>query len=479
MGWFSRKKQINHPPNPHRRIVPRVRNFQAGEASRLVSGWTTTSTTINAKLRESLTSMRARSREQVINNPVGRRFSRLMKRNVVGPLGIQIQAKSQMNGTLDNRANDAIESGLKDWGQRYADYGGMLSFVEMQRLAIATCVSDGEVILQRHPMSGPYGIQYSFIDPELLDVTRNQQETNGNITRLGVEYNQRKTPVRYWFREVDPQGNYYSGSTYTLEANQIYHCYIPEWVDQARGIPWTHSSLFRLKMLDGYDISAITAARGGAAKMGFITGESSGKYVGDEEDDEGNVISDFEAGIIEELPEGKDFKSFDPNYPHEQYGPFTKKAMRDVGVGFDMSYPSLSGDLEGANYSSIRWGGLDEREMYIEIQNWFIRSFVAPIYEEWLRFAIPREAIKIGTAPLTRPIGEYLPAHYQGKRWSWVDPDKEMKANQSAIDNKLKSRSAIIRDMGEDPDTVWQEIAKENEILKTLGVTNDAETSSE
>lgn len=476
MWPFNRAKETIQKATKWATWKPRQRNFQAGEADRLVAGWTTSTSTVNAKLRTTLTPMRARSRDQAENNPIAKRFLKLMKRNVVGPNGIRIQAKSIRNGALDTSANNAIEAAFLDWSENDSDYQGQLSFVDQQGLSIMTAATDGEFLFEIMRGSGRYGLQLRAIDPEILDVTRNQEESNGNITRLGVEYDKRNRPAKYWFRDIDSQGNYYGGSTHTIPARNIYHCYIPEWIDQARGIPWMHSGLFRLKMLDGYDVAAITAARAGAAKMGFISGEGPGQYTGDEVDEEtGDMISDFEAGTIEQLPDGKEFTSFDPNYPHEQYSPFTKKAMRDVGVGFDLSYPSLSGDLEGANYSSIRWGGLDEREMYIEVQNWLIRCLIRPVFKEWLSQAVPKGAIKIGRAPLRRPVDEYYPAHYQGRRWTWVDPQKEMKANADAIDNKLRSRSSIIRDMGEDPETVWREIAAENKLINDMIGTDNAE----
>lgn len=63
-----------------------------------------------------------------------------------------------------------------------------------------------------------------------------------------------------------------------------------------------------------------------------------------------------------------------------------------------------------------------------------------------------------------------MAAHYQGRRWAWVDPQKDGNANKLAIDNRLKSRSQIMRESGDDPESVWREIQREEQIMEQLGI---------
>jgi capsid protein len=84
---------------------------------------------------------------------------------------------------------------------------------------------------------------------------------------------------------------------------------------------------------------------------------------------------------------------------------------------------------------------------------------------------VSKGAVKIGNNALSKPIIEYTPAHFQGRRWSWVDPQKDATAQQMAIASDIKSRSQIIRELGDDPETVWREIQREREFMKTLGIT--------
>jgi len=62
--------------------------------------------------------------------------------------------------------------------------------------------------------------------------------------------------------------------------------------------------------------------------------------------------------------------------------------LRGIASGMGVSYNSLAGDLEGANYSSLRQGALEDRDYWKTLQQWFIDHFMYPIYEAWLECAI-------------------------------------------------------------------------------------------
>lgn len=412
-----------------------------------------------------LTVMQARSTEQCYNNPMAIRFIRLMKRNVSGSRGIVVKPMTMFRGVKDDVANVAIDKARRDWAESHCHYNGSLTMAQIEKLNIGTMVRAGEFINIVH-FTGKYGVQLEVIDPELLDITRNQIEHNNNVTRMGVERTASGKIVRYWFREMDYLGGYTTGTfgagrTYSISAANVIHCFDYEFPSQSRGIPRMYSALVKMKMLAGFDEAALVAARAGASKMGFIK-EDMSKERG--EDYQGNQIQDFDAGSIERIDHDDDFIPFDPKYPHEFYAPFTKKHQRDVSMGFDLSYASMTGDLADTNYSSIRWGGLDERDAYEDQQELFISCFTRPLHKLFIRQAILKGAIRTERGvPLGRPVTEYYEALIRGRRWAWVDPAKEMSAAEKAVQMKVKSRAQIIRDRGDDPEEVWAEIEAETE----------------
>lgn len=450
MRWPWQKKPVVETYKPSAAQIKHHRNFVAAQANRLVSGWDTESASVNYWLRDQLQPLRSRCREQARNNPYAKRYLSLLKSNVIGPKGIQIQSKAGADGT-----NRRIEAALNDWSDGSFDYNNIVSRSEFECLALQTVAVDGEFLARVHTGVGRFGVQLEVLDPELLDTQRNQDEKDGTVTRLGVNFNGGR-PVGYWFRKVDRFGRYQNGNSSWVDAAAIIHCFRQDWPDQVRGIPWMASALFAMKMLDGYDEAAITAARVGAAKMGFFTSPD-GQGMDGSQDASGNTISEAEPGHFEQLPADVQFQSFDPNYPHEQYPHFVKQTIRRIGAGLDINYNSLGNDLEGVNYSSIRAGVLEDRENFKQIQNWLIRRLTKPVYE-WFVF------VNFGS------IQNYKAATYQGRRWPWVDPEKDGKANSLALGDVLKSRSQIMREQGDDPETVWDEIRRENEELEKLGI---------
>jgi lambda family phage portal protein len=144
-----------------------------------------------------------------------------------------------------------------------------------------------------------------------------------------------------------------------------------------------------------------------------------------------------------------------------------------------VSYNNLAGDLTSVNFSSIRQGALDEREVWKGLQRFFISSWCEPVYPEWLQMAMLMEKITVpnksgGTSPLPfSKIEKYMAVLFVGRRWAWIDPKSEVDANAAAVGQKFTSRSEVIRGMGGDPDEVWAECAHEEETFKKLGIIPD------
>ena len=166
--------------------------------------------------------------------------------------------------------------------------------------------------------------------------------------------------------------------------------------------------------------------------------------------------------MYETLPEGYDFRAYESQYPSATYGEFTKAHLRRIATGLGVSYNTLAEDLEGVNYSSIRSGVLNERDQWMTLQSWLIASFLTPLYEEWLRFALLNGAIALPNgSPL--PLAKYdkFAAHsWLGRRWQWVDPLKDIEAARLAIQTGVASPQSVAAQMGADVDDVLADIAR-------------------
>ena len=461
---------------PGRRGIAR-RRFDAAQYNRLTHSWIASERSINTELRTDLDALRRRSRDLAKNSPLAKKFLQMVVGNVVGPRGFNLQVRVENpDSSPDKLANDAIEAGFKDWSRAAnCDIAGRLSFPDMLRAIIRGIARDGEALVRiRQGAANPYGYALQLLDVERLDTTLNREPAEGrNQIIMGVELDADGRPVAYWLATNalgrDPTGK----KLQRILAGEILHLYMTDDPEQVRGIPWMHAVMLTVNDLKGYNHAAIVAARIGASKMGFFTSpDGDPTPVADGEDGAGMPFTEADPGQFGMLPPGYDFKSFDPDYPHANYAAFVKEHKRDVASGFGVAYNTLANDLEGVNFSSIRSGTLEERDNWMLVQEWLIGAFVDIVYAGWLDNALLAGA-------LLMPNGSALPAskrakfsahEFQGRRWSWVDPLKDVQASALAVENGFASPYTIAAQMGVDAEDVLDDIARFQAAAAAKGV---------
>lgn len=461
------------------RVGPRSRIWDAAEQSRLTADWFTTPTTSDQDLMRQLRPLRARSREQVANNPYGRKFAHLLQSNVVGPIGIRLQVRAKdAGGQLLESLNAAVEDSWQQWSERKVDVTGRFTWWQVQSLFLRTMAVDGEALLRvrRGARWGRWGFAVQFLDPELLDPNHNEQLRDGRMIRMGVELDEYRAPVAYWFLDptehLDGSLARYGRKRIRVPASEVIHGFSSERVGQTRGAPWIATALLRLRMEGRYEEAALIAARIGASKMGFITSETGDGYKGDDEDTDGAVVQDVEPGTFEQLPSGMSVTPYNPEYPRGEFDPFIKALLRGISAGLLVSYPSLANDLQGVNYSSIRAGLLEDRDTWKMLQRLVASELCTRVYHGWLEAQLLTGTIEVAGSVLTpRDEMRLHRVQWHGRRWEWVDPLKEVAAHASAVEARFKSISQVIRDIGQDePGDVFDEIAQERELLERLGI---------
>jgi lambda family phage portal protein len=398
-----------------------------------------------------------------------KQFLRLCKNHIVGPVGPALQCHAlNADGTPDTPINDLIEKEFKRWSKKgVCEVSGKLNFVQSLDLIVETVARDGEAIVRKvrgFPNRHNFAIQH--INPDLLDINHN--EPNSGII-MGVEINEWGKPVAYHILKEKPHQYYssgWSGERERIPAEDIIHIFLTEYPNQIRGVPWSHTSMRRLHNVEGMEESELVASRVAAAKMGFFERNEAGEgYEGEVE--QGELITDAEPGTFEELPYGVKLATFDPQHPNSQFPGFIKSNLRGAASGLGVSYNSLASDLEGVNYSSIRQGVLEERDNWMKLQEWLFATVCDDIYADWLQMSMLSGVIPV---PPERSW-KFKDITWQGRRWQWVDPLKDISAAQLAINEKLKSRAEVIRETGREPEDVWREVEAESkmEVLKMMG----------
>ena len=480
------------PPNPQRTRslaaavaqAHALRRFDGATVDRLTAGWKTTNQAIDQELRRDLDRLRARSRDLFKNDAYAAKFGRMVRNNVVGPEGFTLHARSaDPGGKLDKLANTAIENGFWDWcSPRHCDVRAQRAFVDICRSVALAVARDGEGLVRKVRNRGKYGLQLQLLNVDRLDTNYNLAPAdNRNAVIMGVEVDEALTPVAYHILTSLPgAGTSLQGKRKRerVPADEIYHVFVPMEEEQTRGVPWLHAAMRILNDLKGYREAAVIAARVGAAKMGVWQTPDGGPPPGSETDptgegvDAGSYITDAEPGHFDYAPPGYQLTTYDPTYPHDQFDAFCKATLRGIASATGVSYSGLANDLTDVSFSSIRSGTLEERDEWMVVQNILINQFMTPVYEDWVEMGLMRGAILLpnGSALPATKKDKFLTHLWQGRRWQWVDPMKDIEAAILAIANGLASPQQIAMQVGRDVEDILDDIAVFQQLAKARGV---------
>ena len=458
------------------KLKPKARGYSGAISSRLTGDWLNPTTTGDEEIRRDLQKLRNRCRELERNNDYVRRYLNGLDSNVIGSKGIMLQMKVEDSPLVyDDQANRVIEKEWRKWcNRKHATPNGRQSWIDICKLALRSCARDGDVLLQLvRGFNNDHGFAVQLIEADMLDLHHNNYKLqNGGEIRMGVETNSVGRPSAYHILTAHPgETSDTSRRRLRLDADDIIHLYNPERLSQTRGVPWMVSAMTRLQMLAGYEESELVASRVAASKMGFLTKDANTESYTGEEDEDYNLIMESEPGSIEELPTGMSFQEWNPTHPTTAYKDFVKSTLRGISAGLNISYNTLANDLEGVNYSSIRAGLFDEREHYKSIQNWFIDSFIQPVFEAWLEASILNGVFPFGITKFDK----MNQPKWCARRWPWVDPLKDMQANILAMNNGLEAKRNIINYTGGDIDDIYSTIAADNKLAEDKGLVFNAE----
>lgn len=477
LGLFNKKKPKKQPR--HFIGLNKRNTFAAAKVDRLTTGWNGITASADAAARNSLTLIRARSRKLAVDNDYGRRFFKLIRSNVIGSQGIGMQVKAVDRETAsgvvyDDRANRLIEKAWYEWARKKnCTVDGRLSLIDAKQLIIETVAKDGEVFVRKvrgRNAQNDFGFALQILEADHVDETYNKTLANGNVIRMGIEFNQWNRPVAYHVFTRHPGdtlfGGYTKGDMERIPASDMLHLFVTERASQSRGIPWLVSSMRRLHMLGFYEENELTAAGVAAAKMGFFKSADGTEYKGSDEDENGGIITEAEPGTFEQLPQGVDFVPWDPQHPASSFGIFIKSMLRGAASGGGVSYNTLANDLEGVNFSSIRQGVLEERELWKLLQTWMIEHFCTDVFEDWLLMALTTQKIPL---PINR-YDKFNQPVWRPRGWSWVDPLKEVKSNIEAVGAGFMSAQDVASQQGQDIEDVYAQLALEQSLREKHGV---------
>lgn len=448
-----------------------TRNQYSGAAlNRLTLDWIRSPLSADKELEGDLLTLRARGRDLARNNPFARRFVKMSQNHIIGPHGVLMQPANVIGNRPHDRLNDEILAAWEDWGKaQHASASGRLSWVQLQRLAIAEWITAGEALFQIvYDTATPYGIALHPIDADRLDHRHNvPRGTAQNEIRYGVELSTVGKPVAYHILSNHPsEVGATARSTYRerIPADQIIHlALLDERIDLTRGVPQFAVAMRDLRHLDGAQEASLVALRTAASSMAFIiTKDPNGESATPDTDMEW----EGEPGLMKHLGTNQEVQSWDPHAPTDNYPDFTKAVLRALAAGLGVSYAALANDLNGANYSSMRVGRHEEQETWKALQQWVIDTLCQRVFDAWLRSALLMGRIRSAEYSLEKASAVI----WQPRRWVSVDPLKDIEADEKRIALGLDSRFEI---KGREGGDVWKTMLKlkeEQEYAEELGL---------
>ena len=463
-----------------------IKNNFKGAKSEDLYNWLSFSKDINQVLSEDLSGLRARSRDLVKNDETVNRYIELVKQNVLGSTGINLQIKNKLkNGKSDKIYNKTLEDAWKQFASKKRFRGvfesptvcGSMSMIEFSWLAKVSQIVDGEAIIQilRGYPHNKYKFALRLINPDLL-TNSNFDAKNGNKVINGIEHDEYSRPVAYHFKK---QSDKYTKDLERIPADQIIHWFSKTFVGQKRGFPKFSPIMHKIKFLNGVNEAVVVGWRVASSKMGFFRTFDSDISGFDQDSYDKMSNQEFNAtpGTFETLPAGVDFVPFDPQYPTSTFESGYTTFMRQIANGLNISSPTLSNDYSKVNYSSLRQALLEDRDGWKCQQREMIDSFYQPIFEDWFDWSnYITNKIRLGTNKKN-----IIPkSEWQARGWAWVDPVKEVRAQAEAVANGFTTRNKVCSEStGRNFEDTAEALKEEEEIIKENNLSVTATTLDE
>lgn len=444
-----------------------LRAYEAGEVTRFNDGWVPIDgDTENAdKTQRDLVKARARYLEN--NSDIAGAAVGGIVRNVVGT-GIKPQAR-----TGDERLNKEIESLWKEWTRpENCDITGQQTFEEMQAMLLRRKIVDGEILVKKViDKNGRFPLKLQVIKSDLLSQYMLRAPKTNNVIRSGIELDDHLRPLAYWIDKKTPDG-YTEYDPTRVRADEIIHLWTRSQPDQIRGMSDLTPIIKRLKDTQDYLDAETVAAKIAACFSVFITTQTGAPgtigRIGNTKDAENKRLQSIRPGMIKYLAPGESVTTANPSRGIASAKDYVSIQERLAGAGLGLSYELMSRDFNSSSFSAARQGMLEDRKTFEPIQQFLSAHLCMPIYREWLDTCVLAGVLDIPDYFSNREA--YQTVEWVTPGWSWIDPQKEVNADISAIQNGGKTLSQWCAERGYDWREQLEQMALEKETAESLGL---------
>lgn len=459
--------------------------------------WTPSLTDADSDILFDLPMLRARSRDEIRNNPIAGGAVNTTVTNVVGR---GLVPQSTIDRSVLNMSDDEADEWEGTTEREFALFAESknasleraLNFYEQQDVVFRQTLENGDVFAlsawRRRPDS-PYGLTVQLIEADRVGGPQILSAGNGKIVS-GVEKDADGAAVaihvanRNAYSAVDRRALKYTRVDVFAKRTgrrQVLQLYRHLRLGQTRGVPFLAPVIATLKQLSRYHEAELQAAIVAGLFTVFIKSQDAEGNVSvtpaenittDETKDEIKLS----AGGLVALAPGEDVTAPNPGRPNAAFDPFVQSLTRYIGIALEIPYEVLVKHFT-ASYSAARAALLEAWKFFYGRRSWLEDNYCKPVYEWWMD-----EAVALGriSAPgyFDDPIlrQAYLGSKWTGPAKGMINEKAEVEAAVLRLENDISTLTEETAQLtGGDWATNHRQRIKERQARKAAGV--DAQTA--
>lgn len=277
--------------------------------------------------------------------------------------------------------------------------------------------------------------------------------------------------IGYYIGRPNRWGYIESGSMQKYSQEVVHHSFNPDRFSQSRGEPILISAVDTIDKLFSYVDAELVAAKINACfPMMTTTKTTDGKpppFTGgvhsSGKDDSGRTVMKVEPGMIWEGSPGEKAEAIGSTRPAAAFDTFMMRILTLIGSPTNMPVMLMTGDYSGATFMNSRVAYAEARDTWRDEQEIVVKPFMRRLWilklQEWIR----RKDLK--------ERDDQNRFDVLCKRWPYVDPWKEAKADEQQLKNGTTNHTVICNRQGRDFKELTDQRAEEEEYLKEKNVT--------
>lgn len=469
------------PPSPESRVAAGVRGvtarYDAAGSGRRMAGWTAPTTGPNRAI-EGLQKIRDRARDVVRNDWTGESAIQKWTTSLIG-IGIRPRLSKKRLPSAERRM---VLTDLWEDFCNESDADGVLTFYGQQTLGVRAWLGDGEVFIRRRPRRAnsdlAVPLQVQLVEAEfvpMLDVDQYTGMPVGNRIRSGIELDRAGQRVAYWMFREHPgdgqRGGYIDPSKLLrVPASEVKHLFVPKRPGQLRGVSELAPILPQLRDIGSYRDAVLMRQQLANLFVAFLT-----RKVGADEDDvdpltgkaiEGSFdepLRPMAPGQFQELDEGQDVKFANPPEAGTTFSDYLRTELLGPAAASGLPYEVFSGDIREVSDRTLRVI-INEFRRLAEQRQWqvIIPMLCQPVRNWWAEAAVLAGKVAPSELDAVKRV-EWAP-----HGWAYIHPVQDPQGKKLEVEAGFRSRSSVIGERGDDPETVDRERADDMEREKDL-----------